>query len=79
MTESAKLKKTSQKSLFKISFNNSCTRNINGLQKHSSKEIHVTLQSDSTKHKTFQFIPWSNFIEEFQNLSPGIGGKVVTD
>ena len=58
MTESVKLKKKSQKSLFKIfCFKNSDTRKIKDLQKHSSKEIHVTLQSENIKHKPFQFIP----------------------
>ena len=72
--------KTSQKLFFKIfCFNNSGTRNIKDLQKHSNKEIYVTLQSDNTTHKPFQFISWSNFIEWFQNLSPGVGGKVLTD
>ena len=47
--------------------------------KFRNSEIHVNLQSDNTKHKPFQFIPWSNFIEGFQNLSPDIGGKVLTD
>ena len=79
MTESAKLKKCSQKSLFKnFSFNNSGTREIQDFHKHSNsnKEIHVTLQSGNTKHKPFQFIPLSNFIKGSQNLSPSIGDKV---
>ena len=46
---------------------------------HSSEEIHVTLQPDNTKYKPFQFIPWSNFIERLQNLSPGIWSKFSTD
>ena len=52
MTESGKFKKkTSLKSLFKIlCFNNSGTRKIKDLLKHSVKEIYVTIQSD--KHKT---------------------------
>ena len=82
MTESPRLEKKLLKNtfLFKIFwFNNSGTREIKDLQKHSNKETHVTLQSDNTKHKSFQFIPWPNFIEEFQNLSSGIGGKVLTD
>ena len=58
MTESEKLKKTSQKSLFKICFNKSGTRKIKDLQKHPNKEIYLTLQSDNTKHKPFEFIPW---------------------
>ena len=79
MTESVKLKKNSQKSLFEIfCFKNSDTRKIMDLQKHSNKEIHVTLQSENIKHKFFQFIPWSNFIG-FQNLISGIGSKVLTD
>ena len=48
-------------------------------QKQSNKEIHITLQSNNSKHKPFQFIPWSNFIEGFQNPSSGIGDKVLTD
>ena len=40
------------------------------LQNVSNKDIHVTLQSDNTKHRPFQFISWSNFIEGFKNLSP---------
>ena len=80
MTESAKLKNNFQKSLFKIfCFNNSGIRKIKHLQKNSNKRIHVILQSENTKHKLFQFIPWSNFLDGFQNLSPGIGGKVLTD
>ena len=76
MTEKAKLKNTSQKYLLKIfCFNTSVTRKIKNLQKHSSKEIHVTLQSDNFKHKPFQFIPWSNFIEGFQNHNPGAEAK----
>ena len=72
--------KTSQKPFFKIfCFNNIGTRKIKDLQKHSNKEIDVTLQSDNTTQKPFQFISWSNFIEWFQNLSPGIRGKVWTD
>ena len=51
---------------------------IKDSQKHPNKEIQVTLQSDNTKHKPFQFIPWSNFIERFQNLSPGIGARVLS-
>ena len=79
MTESVKLKKNSQKSLFEIfCFKNSDTRKIKDLQKHSNKEIHVTLQSENIKDKFFQFIPWSNFIG-FQNLISGIGSKVLTD
>ena len=58
-------------------FNNSGTRKIKNLQNFPNTEIHVTLQSDNTKHKPFQFISWSNFIG-FQNLSPGFGGKVST-
>ena len=73
-------KKAFQKSLFKIfSFNNNGTRKIKDLQNHSNKEIHVTLQFDNTKHKPFEMMPWSNFIERFQNLSPGTGGNVLTD
>ena len=49
------------------------------MQKNSNKEIHVTLQRDNTKNKPLQFIPWSKFIEGFRTLSPGIGGKVLTD
>ena len=82
ITESEKLKKTSQKALIKIfCFNNSGTRKTKDFQKHwwIFMEVHVTLQFDSTKHKLFQFISWSNFIERFQNLSPGIGGKVLID
>ena len=60
-------------------FTNSGIRKIKELQKHYNKEIHVSLQSDYTKHKPFQFIPWSDFIEGSQNLSPGTGGKVLTD
>ena len=49
------LEKSSQKSLFKIfCFNNSGTRKMKDLQKHSNKEIHVALQSDNTKRKYFQ-------------------------
>ena len=80
MTETAKLKKKIiKKSLF--CFNNNGTRKIKDLQKHANKEIPVTHQSDNTKHNTklFQFIPWSNFIKGFQNFSPGIVDKVLTD
>ena len=58
MTEIAKLEKKLLKSLFKIfCFNNSGTGKIKDLQKHSTKEIHVTFQSGNTKYKPFQFIP----------------------
>ena len=80
MTQKLKLKKNSRKSLFKIHCcSNSGARKIQDLQKHSSKKIHVTLQPDYSKHKPFQFIPRSNVIEGFQNLSPGIGDKVLSD
>ena len=49
------------------------------IKKLSNKEIHFTLQSDNTTHEPFQFISWLNFIEGFQNLSPGIWGKVLND
>ena len=79
MIESAK-KKACQKSIFKIfCFNNSGTRKIKDLQKDSSNKTRVNLQSDNTKHKHFQFIPWSNFIDRLQILSPGIGGKVLIE
>ena len=80
MNEGAKLKKkVSQESLFKIfCFNNSGTRKIKNLQKHYNKRNSCTLHSENIKHTPFQFIPWPNFIG-FQNLSPGIGGKVLTD
>ena len=50
-------KETSQKPLLKIfSFKTSGTTKIKDLQKLSNKEIHITLQSDNTKDKSFQFI-----------------------
>ena len=53
---------------------------IKELQHFPNKEIQVTLQYDHTKHRPFQFISRSNFAEEgFQNLSPGISTKVLTD
>ena len=73
-------KETSQKNPFKIfCFNNIGTREKKDLQKLSNKEFHFTLQSDKTKHKTFNFISWPKFIEGYQNLSPGIWGKIFTD
>ena len=72
MTKIATLKKNFK--IFRIfCFNNSDTRKIKDLQKYSNKEIRVTLQSDNTKHKPSQFIPCSNFIEGFQNLSLVLG------
>ena len=60
-------------------FNNSDTREIKDLSNFSKKEIHVTFQSDNTKHRPCQFISWLNFMEWFQILSPAIGGKVLTN
>ena len=46
----------------------------------SNKEIHFILQSDKTKQKPFnKFISRANFMEEYQNCSPGIWGKIFTD
>ena len=73
-------KETSRKSLLKIfCFSNSVTRKIKDLQNLSNKEIHIILQSDNTEYRPFQFVSWSNVMEGFQNLSPGIRGKVLTD
>ena len=81
MTESGKFKKkTSRKSLFKIlCFNNSGTRKIKDLLKHSVKEIYVTIQSDKHKTQTLSVYSMAKLYRRFQNLSPGIGGKVLTD
>ena len=49
------------------------------MQNLSNKEIHVTLQNDNAKHRPLQFVSWLNFIGRFENLCPGIGGKVLTD
>ena len=71
-------KESSQKSICKtLCFNKSVTRKIKDLQNLFNKEIHETLQSDNTKHRAFRFISWSNFIEGFKNLSPGIGGTLT--
>ena len=73
-------KETSEKYRFKIfCFNNSATRKKKDLQKLSNKEVHFNVQSDNTKHKPFNFISWPNFIEGYQNLSPGIWGKIFAD
>ena len=73
-------KESSQKSICKtLCFNKSVTRKVKDLQNLFNKEIHETLQSDTTKHRPFRFISWSNFIEEFKNLSPGIGSILIAD
>ena len=58
---------------------NRVTRKIMDLRNLSIKEIQVALQSDNTKHMLFQFISWPIIMERFQNLSPGIAGKVLSD
>ena len=58
---------------------NRVTRKIMDLRNLSIKEIQVAFQYDNTKHRLFQFISWPNIIERFQNLSPGIAGKALSD
>ena len=50
-----------------------------GKEEISNKEIHFILQSDKTKQKPFKFISRANFMEEYQNCSPGIWGRIFTD
>ena len=78
MAGSAELEKKLLKNLslrFSVLSKKSVTRKIKNLQKLSNKEIHVTLQFDNSKHRPFQFILWSNFIEGFKNLSLVFGAK----
>ena len=53
--------------------------NRKDLEKHSNQKIYFTHQSSNTKHKPFQFISWSNFLEGSQDLSSGIWGKLFTN
>ena len=63
MTKSAKLGKKLPKNPSSSFYEQSGTKKIKDLQNLSNKEIHVTRQSENTKHRPFQFISWSNFIE----------------
>ena len=81
MTGSTKLEKnlvTNLSSVFYV-LKKSVTRKIIDLQNLSNKDIHVTPKPDNTKHRPFQLMLWSNFIEGLKSLSPGIRGKVLTD
>ena len=65
---------TSQKSFLNIF--NKVTRKVKDFQKLSYKEIHFTLQSNSTKYsKPFKFISWPISLEEHHILSPDIWGN----
>ena len=65
---------TPQKFLLNIFYyNKKVIRKVKGFQKHSNKEIYLSLQSNSAKYnKLFKLISWANLLERHHILSPNI-------